>query len=469
MHYQTMEDLLGAKTFHNINTYALGNYASTDPRVQYDMNNPNGEVKEGDRFGYDYNIQVRKAQLWSSLKYNKGTMQTFVAGRIGGVTIQRDGKMRNGMAADYSYGKSGVAKFLEGGAKAGLAYRIAQGQTLTIGAGFELKAPQAQTAFVSPEINNDFVSNLKNEKIFSSDLGYQYENSWLKANVGGYYSYLTDVSEWQNYFDDLIGSFTYVSMTGIKKAYYGVEWGLNFKINSAFSIKTLGTISEAKNMNNSSVRYMNSTEGTYHDDLVYNKNMRESGTPLSAYNLTLSFHSGGWFIDVMGNYYHRIYLSYAPVFRYATALEKRQESWTGVYDANHNQPNSGNDPSKYIMTGEQVYYTAAQAAQDPNVQEGQLLPGVIDQQKSNGGFMLDLSIGKSIWLKKGSLSINLMITNVLNNTKLCTGGYEQGRMNFSVNSETGEVGSTRLYKFDKNPKKYYAYGINGMLNIAYKF
>lgn len=197
--------------------------------------------------------------------------------------------------------------------------------------------------------------------------------------------------------------------------------------------------------------------------------MRESGTPLSAYNLTLSFHSGGWFIDVMGNYYHRIYLSYAPVFRYATALEKRQDSWTGVYDANHNQPNSGNDPSKYIMTGEQVYYTAAQAAQDPNVQEGQLLPGVIDQQKSNGGFMLDLSIGKSIWLKKGSLSINLMITNVLNNTKLCTGGYEQGRMNFSVNSETGEVGSTRLYKFDKNPKKYYAYGINGMLNIAYKF
>jgi hypothetical protein len=31
------------------------------------------------------------------------------------------------------------------------------------------------------------------------------------------------------------------------------------------------------------------------------------------------------------------------------------------------------------------------------------------------------------------------------------------------------VTSTRLYKFDKNPKKYYAYGINGMLNIAYKF
>ena len=125
--------------------------------------------------------------------------------------------------------------------------------------------------------------------------------------------------------------------------------------------------------------------------------------------------------------------------------------------------------SKYIVTGEQVYYTAAQAAQDPSVQEGQLLPGVIDQQKSKGGFMLDLSIGKSIRMKKGQLSINLSLSNLLNNTKLCTGGYEQGRMNFSVNSETGETGSARLYKFDKNPKKFYAYGINGMLNISYRF
>ena len=27
-HYQTMEDLLGAKSFHNVNTYAIGTYAA---------------------------------------------------------------------------------------------------------------------------------------------------------------------------------------------------------------------------------------------------------------------------------------------------------------------------------------------------------------------------------------------------------------------------------------------------------
>ena len=430
MHYQTMEDLLGANTFHNINTYALGNYPSTDPRVQYDLNNPNAEVKKGDRFGYDYNLLVRKAQLWTSLQYKKGALATFVAGRIGGVTMARDGKMRNGIAEALgasSYGKSKTAKFLEGGFKGGLTYNLGAGNTIQLGLGYELKAPQAQTAFVSPEVNNDFVHNLKNEKIFSSELGYQYENSWLKANIGGYYSSVKDATEWQQFFYDDIASFSYVSMTGIKKAYYGLEWGLNFKVTPAFSIKTLGTVSEAKNTNNADVVYMNSTEGKYYGDIVYNKNMREAGTPLTALNLTLSYHAKGWFIDLMGNYYNR------------------QKSYE----------NSG-------ILAEQVYsYNEAG--------DKVLLNSAIEQEKGKGGFMLDLSIGKSIRLKKGSLSINLMLTNVLNNRSIVTGGYEQSRSNYSVNSTTGEVGSARIYKFDRNPKKYYAYGINGMLNIGYRF
>ena len=448
MHYQTMEDLLGANTFHNINTYALGNYPSTDVRVQYDLNNPNAVVKEGDRFAYDYNLLVRKAQAWTSLQYKKNSLAAFVAGRIGGVTMQRDGKMRNGVAEALgmsSYGKSGTAKFLEGGGKAGLTYYLGAGNTIQLGAGYELKAPQAQAAFVSPEVSNDFVHNLKNEKVFSSEVGYQFETSWMKANINGYYSTIKDASEWQCFFYDDIASFSYVSMTGMKKEYYGLEWGLNFKINSAFSIKTLGTISEAKNTNNADVVYMNSTEGKYYGDIVYNKNMREAGTPLSAYNLTLSYHSKGWYIDVMGNYYDRIYLSYSPSYRYGSTLENRQKSYL----------NSG-------IATEQVFTTNEAG-------DKVLLSDAIAQEKGKGGFMLDLSIGKSIWLKKGSLSINLTLTNVLNNRKMVTGGYEQSRSNYSVNSTTGEVGSARIYKFDRNPKKYYAYGINGMLNIAYKF
>ena len=101
-------------------------------------------------------------------------------------------------------------------------------------------------------------------------------------NINAYYSYLTNVTDWQNFYFDDINSFSYVSLTGMKKEYYGVEAGLKFKVTSAFDIKLIGTISDAKIKNNAHVRYMNSTSALYTDEIVYNKGMRDSGTPLTA-------------------------------------------------------------------------------------------------------------------------------------------------------------------------------------------
>ena len=257
MHYKTMDDMLGANTYHDINTYALGTYSANDPRVQYDLNNPNAVVKEGDKMNYDYNLLVNKAQVWAAMKYQKKSLAAFLAGRVAGTSIKRDGKMRNGIA-DYmglsSYGESETARFLDGGAKGGLTYNLGAGNVITIGLGYELKTPTANTLFVSPEMSNEFCANLKNEKIFSSEIGYQFSTTWIKANVNAYYSHLSDVTEWQNFFDDDINSFSYVSMTGIKKEYYGVEVGVKASLNSNWSIRGLAAISEAKNINNARVR-----------------------------------------------------------------------------------------------------------------------------------------------------------------------------------------------------------------------
>jgi hypothetical protein len=169
--------------------------------------------------------------------------------------------------------------------------------------------------------------------------------------------------------------------------------------------------------------------------------MRESGTPLSVYGLTLSYNGGGWFIDLSGNYYDRIYLSYSPVYRYESTLVNRNKA--------------------AIARG---------IAEERTIDDdGNVIESALDQAKGTPGFMLDLSIGRSIRMKKGMLSINLQLSNLLNNTKMVTGGYEQGRASYSINSTTDEVSTSRLYRFDRNPKKYYAYGINGMLNIGYRF
>lgn len=437
MHYQTMEDMLGATSYHNINTYAVGTYTLSSPQVQYDLNNPNAVVREGDRFGYDYNLLVNKATAWTSYALNYNRIRLEVAGKVSGQQMQRDGKMRNGLAANNSYGKSGSAEFLDGGGKLGIGWNIGGGHSVKAGAGFEWRAPLASTAFVSPEVNNDFVDNLKNEKVFSSELSYVFTSPYLHVNLSGYYSRINDATEWQSFYFDDINSFSYVSMTGIEKEYYGVELGMKIKLASFLDLKLIGSMSEAKYVNNADVRYMNSTEGISYQDVVMSDGMRESGTPLTAGSIGLSYHSNGWYIDLTGNYYDRIYLSWAPNRRYVTTLQRQYPGW-----------------------GEQM------VDENGNVVTNTYVP---DQLEGKGGFMLDGSIGKNIYLKKGSLSINLSVTNILNNIKIVTGGYEQSRSDYTTNKQTGEMSNQRVYSFSNNPKKYYAFGTNGLLNIAYKF
>lgn len=434
MHYQTMEDLLGATSFHNSNYYVIGTYAENASQVFYDLNDGNTpkEVKEGDRFGYDYNIFVNRAQAWAGYDVNLHFMRLFVNGRIGGTSLQREGKMRNGLAPNNSYGKGGTARFLDGGGKAGMNINLGRGNTLTLGAGYEWKAPTANVAFSSPQINNDFVKDLTTEKIFSSEIGYQLQNSWLHANIQGYYTRLQDVTEYSMFYFDDANSFSYVSLSGIAKHYYGIEAGLDFKLSSSFSINTLATISEAKYANNANVRYMLSNDGKYYDDIVVNKNMREGGTPLSAYSVDLAYHSNGWFIDLIGNYYDRIYLYYSPVTRYYSQQPLLKDA-------------SGN------------------TVMDENGSPMHDISKVPSQAKGKGGFMLDASVGKSIYLGKHQMSINLMLTNILNNRKLVTGGMEQNRQTYDDSGET-----IRTYNFINNPKKFYVNGINGMLIVTYK-
>ncbi len=432
MHYQTMEDLLGATSFHNINSYALGNYDAQNDYVQYDLNTMGDDrrgksVGKDDTFGYNYDLKVQKGFAWSNYTTQRGMFRFFVAGKIGGTLMNRYGHMRNGMFADNSFGRSKTARFLDGGLKGSVTAKLGGGHLMRAGVGYQWNAPMAQAAFVSPEMNNDFVKNLHNEKVLSAEIDYQYQNSWVRGNINLYYSRLNDVTDWQNFYFDDINSFSYVSMTGIEKEHYGVEFGLDIRLNSDFDLRAIGTWSEAKHVNNADVRYMNSTKRTYTDDVVMNKGMRESGTPLSAYSLGINYHRRGWFANLNCNYYDRIYLSYSPSYRYQGTLVTM---------------NAVDNDGNFIVP---------------------------EQSRGHGGFMVDGSLGHLIRLRSGrSLSINLTVSNLLNNRHLCTGGYEQSRSDYTVTAD-GTMNNQRAYKFSQNPKKFYAWGTNGMLTFTYKF
>ena len=425
MHYQTMDDLLGNAKFHNVNTYAVKDYGSISSSVFYDMNDgaEPREVKVGDKFGYDYNLLVNKAQAWASYTENLKSAHYFLAGRIAGTTMQRDGKMRNGMAPDNSYGKSGTAKFLDGGFKSGLYVNLGHGHNVMIGAGYEWKTPAPRIAFAAAQINNDFVKDLKQEKISSAEAGYLWQSSRIKLNLNAYYAKMKDVTEQSLFYSDIESSFVYVSLTDIEKEFYGVELGLNVKATDWLDVMVLGTMSEAKYTNDANMRMLLSNSGSYVDVKCIINGMREGGTPLSAFSVDLSYHKNFWYIDLIGNYYDNIYLFFAPISRRETEL------------------------TRDLVNGQKVYNRP-------------------DQAEGKGGFMLDASVGKTFRLKHGRrLGFNLMLTNILNNINICTGGSEQNRLDTKQQQER----TNNAYRFEKSPKKFYANGINGMVMMNYQF
>lgn len=180
---------------------------------------------------------------------------------------------------------------------------------------------------------------------------------------------------------------------------------------------------------------------------VLAKGMRLNGTPLAAVALGLEYNVKGWFFEANLNYYDRVYVDFSEYRRL------------------------GNIAKNYVSTSEtELKYdvTPGELKQNGGVlfdKQGNVVKTyAAKQEKFDGGFMLDASIGKYIRLKKGkSLSINLSAQNITNNRNLRTGGYEQNR------DDLYQTGVARAYRFSKNSKYYYANAFNAFLNIGFKF
>lgn len=427
MHYKKMKDLLGANLYIDVDKFAVRDHGANSTMAQNDLMNPNRRIGEGDKFGYDYNIFVNKENAWVRYQGNDGgSLHYFLGGQIGSTQIFRDGLMRNGRAPQKSLGSSGTAKFLEGGVKAGLNWAINGNHSFSVNAGYEERAPLAYNAFIAPRIKNDFVKDLKTERIFGGDLTYHFNTPWVMGRITGYYTRFQNQVEMDAFYNDSEARFTYLSMNNVEKEHWGVEAAATFKLTSNLSLTALATWSDMQYMNNPNAVMTYESESESSADRVYAKGMHGNGTPLSAYSLGLDYSINGWFFNLTGNYYHRVYIDFSSYRRLESVLQ--QVGGIGV-DGNGNK-----------------------------------VVNVPSQERFDGGFMLDASIGKFIRLRNGkSLSLNLNLTNITNNTDLRTGGFEQNR------GDLKQDGTERSYKFSKNSKYFYAFPFNAFLNIGYRF
>lgn len=429
MHYKTLHDLLGAKNYGpDIDKFSVGDYSAQDNRVYNNLDNRDKVVGLGDRFGYDYNIYVNVARLFGDYTFSNKSVNVLVGAHVDATTMERYGNMRNGRAANSSKGSSGISLFLGGGIKAGVNWRIDGNNTLSAGVGLQESAPLAYNSYIAPRMRNETVAGLTNERIWTNELSYKMAYGPVTAKISGYYTAVYNAVQQSAFYNDNENQFTYLTMTGVDRRYFGGELALLYNITSSLSVGLIGSMGEAEYSNDANGFLISENETVAKNDKVYMKGAHVSGTPLTAVGLCADYNIDGWFLSANVNYYDRLYISASPYVRLEETMRINGQIEDGT------------------ATGQGLYINRP------------------EQYKGKGGFMVDASIGKSIRLKGGKrLNINLMLQNILNNTNMVSGGYEQNR------NDRYSDGEEKTYSFSKSPYLYYASAFNAYLNIGFRF
>lgn len=466
-YFQKLDDLLGGDYFLNVDSFAERDYAAFPYMTQNDLayylaNGKAQKIRVGDKYGYDYYANVRKWNGWLSGKLNIGSFEMALGGKVGQTAFWRHGLNRKGLfpgvnddgtpfvidgvevtAYDEndepvtSYGKSKVAQFLTYAAKVNLNYVLPGGHRFYADAGYFNDAPNFSQAFMSPRTRNSLAPGLTTVKTLTGDINYQVSSNGYNFRITGYYTDIMDQSKVMSFYDDGQNSFTNFALTGIDERHVGMEMG--FKIPTDFpNLALQGVIAYGEYYYTSNPKMYQTidnngsiVEDTYGVVVPYWKSHPDvdgtivrhyvESTPQLAVSLGLAWNWNYWFVDADVDYFGHSYLSMNPLYRtdFATA-----------------------GPDKEVTPFEVAY--------------------MAEQEKFDPAWLLNLSVGKSWYIqRKYQLGFSLNAKNLLNNTWVKTGGYEQNRI------VKNTVAKQQFYRFDS--KYFYMSGFNYMLNIYFRF
>jgi hypothetical protein len=425
-YYKTVNDLLGGEFYVDINQFAERDFPNNNSAVQNDLNHPNRILHEGDKFGYDYNINIQKASGWAQamVKFNK--INFFVSGEQSFTQFYRVGYTKNGLNPDDSYGESVRQNFYNYDFKAGISYKLTSGHYFFANGGYQTKAPFFENAYISPRTRDVVQNGLRSEQVLSAEAGYVYNSPNVRFRVTGFYTQFRHGLDVFSAYSDVYRTFVNYSLTNLGKTNKGIESSVDVKLYKGLSFNAAASVGQYLYDTRQHLEITadnNSVIPVPADNLVYAKNFRVA-TPQCAYSAGFNYRSPKyWFASVNVNYFDQMWLGFDPLRRTYAAVE-------------------GIDP-----TSDKWHE-------------------IIDQTQLKSQFSVDASAGFS-WLmnkrfpslkKRTFLAFSLNANNILNNTNIVSGGFEQLRF------DTGEHDVNRF-----SPKLFYSYGLNFSANLSLRF
>ncbi|RYY65667.1 MAG: TonB-dependent receptor [Chitinophagaceae bacterium] len=427
-YYQKIADLLGGDFYVDLNQFAERAYPN-DPNVnQNNLNAPNRLVREGDRYGYDYNINLKQATAWAQGVFKFKKVDFFAAAQVSHTSYQREGFVRSGLFPNESFGKGQLNEFTNYAAKGGVTYKFNGRNYIYVNGSYQTRAPFFDNVYISPRTRNTQQANLQSEEIQTVEGAYIHVAPKLKVRVGGYYTNMDKQMDVMSYYDDLVQNFVNVAMSGVSRKLFGAELGVEYTIGYGLSVNAAAAVGRYYyDSNPLAVITADNTAEVLGSRQTYIKNFRLP-TPQEAYSLGATYRSARyWFVSLTGNYFNQSYLTINPLRR----------SWDAVQNAS--------TPAEYNR--------------------------IFDQTQFDNQYTLDFFFGYTKRLSRAfnlhgkptTFVFNAGVNNLTNNRSLITGGYEQLRFDGTAGADN----SLRVDKFP--PKLYYAYGINFFTSVGIRF
>ena len=424
-YYKEVDDLLGGEFYVDINQFAERDFPTNPGAGQNDLNNPNRILYKGDKFGYNYNMNIQKASAWVQTNVKLHALDFFISAEHSYTRFRREGNVKSGLFPDNSYGKSDAHEFYNYAIKAGLSYRVYGGHYVFANAGYETKAPFFENAYLSPRTRDFILDGLRSEKISSVEAGYVLIAPTVKFRATGYYTKFQNETNVLTFYNDDVRAFVNYALNNIGKEHMGVELGTEIILYKRLTMNAAAAIGRYRynTVQRATATSDNKSEVLSRNVPVYSNNYYVP-TPQEAYTVGLNYRSRQyWYINVNYNYFDQMWLDFNPVRRTAAAV-------------------NGVDPAS------------------PKWNE------ILDQTKLKPQHTVDIFAGYS-WLmnnkfkglkKRTFLLFNLGVNNILDNREIVSGGYEQLRFDFAEKN------------VDKFPsKKFYAYGVNFFASIGVRF
>ena len=427
-YFKTVRNLLGGEFWRDIDNFSERDFPGNPEILQNNLNDPNRRVREGDKFGYDYHIRTITAKAWLQNQISTRHWNVNYGLEVSYTNFMRHGEMRNGRAPENSYGPGKRHTFDNAAFKAGATYKINGRNYIVAHASYGTRAPMPDQAYVSPRVKDTAIQGLKSERFLSADLAYVWNYNRFRGSVGGFITEMWNGIKRTGFYDYQLNTFMNYSMSGMHTQYRGIELGMSYKILPSLTASAAATIASYKYKNDPlGVR---SYENGSQEDVtrrVYLKNYHIGGTPQQAYNVSLNYAAPkNWFFELSANWMGDAYVDLAP---------SRHEAMPDLYTVVTPAPG-------------QSYEEAIK----------EKISEITTQEKLKDAFVLNLSIGKLIYTKWGSLNFNLSVNNLLNNRNIQTGGYQEGKFDYTT------------YDVSKFPNKYYyAQGIRVFFNFGIRF